>query len=426
MSPEHATGPGTVDAADQHAGPAEQSTGNVATDPCGGPRCVVYDRSLTSYDFGPAHPMNPLRVDLTMQLAESLGVVGSDALVAVPAPDADDAALLTVHEQGLLDAVCRSSEDPAYTDLDRGLGSEDNPVFAGMHRAARHVVGASVEAARRVWTGEAIHAANIAGGLHHAMPTKASGFCVYNDVAVAIRWLLANGAEKVAYVDVDVHHGDGVERVFYDDPRVLTISLHETGQMLFPGTGVPTDSGGAGAEGSAVNVALPPGTSDGGWLRAFHAIVPPLVREFAPDVLVTQQGCDSHRDDPLAHLMLSVDGLRASYLALHDLALEVAGGKWVAFGGGGYAIVDVVPRSWTHLLAIVGGRPLETGLDTPAEWRRDVSTRLGLRPPSRMTDGREPAYRDWSEGYNPDTWLDRAVQATRDAVFPLNGLDPML
>jgi acetoin utilization protein AcuC len=196
--------------------------------------------------------------------------------------------------------------------------------------------------------------------------------------------------------------------------------------MLFPGTGFPADSGGPDALGSAVNVALPPGTSDAGWLRAFHAVVPPLLREFAPDVLVTQQGCDSHRDDPLAHLALSVDGQRASYLALHDLAHETAGGCWVAFGGGGYAVVDVVPRAWTHLLAVLSGRPLDVALGTPEGWRADVASLLGVRAPSRMTDGRTPAYRDWSEGYDPDTWLDRAVQATRDAVFPWNGIDPHL
>ena len=225
-----------------------------------------------------------------------------------------------------------------------------------MHEAAAHVVGASLEAFRQVWSGESLHSANITGGLHHAMPDRASGFCVYNDVAVGIRWLLDQGAERVAYVDVDVHHGDGVEAIFWDDPRVLTISLHETGQFLFPGTGFSGDVGGEGAEGSAVNVALPPGTGDAGWLRAFHAVVPDLVREFAPDVLVTQHGCDSHAEDPLAHLMLSVDGQRAAYVALHELAHEVAGGRWVATGGGGYALVDVVPRAWSHLLGVVSGR----------------------------------------------------------------------
>lgn len=292
-----------------------------------------------------------------------------------------------------------------------------------MHGAAAHIVGASVEAARQVWTGQVLHAANITGGLHHAMPGRSSGFCIYNDVAIAIKWLLENGAEKVAYVDVDVHHGDGVERIFWDDPRVLTISLHETGQMLFPGTGFPQDTGGPNAPGSAVNVALPPGTADAGWLRAFHAVVPPLLREFAPDVLVTQHGCDSHIEDPLAHLMLTVDGQRAAYLALHDLAHEVCDGKWIVTGGGGYAIVDVVPRAWTHLLAIVGGEPLDPHTDTPEAWRDHVQTLLGRVAPFRLTDGRAPAYRDWSEGYDPSTWLDRAIHATREAAFPLNGLD---
>jgi acetoin utilization protein AcuC len=294
-----------------------------------------------------------------------------------------------------------------------------------MHEASAHVVGASVEAARRVWSGEALHAANVSGGLHHAMPGRASGFCIYNDVAVAIRWLLDQGAERVAYVDVDVHHGDGVERVFWDDPRVLTISLHETGQMLFPGTGFPDDIGGPGAEGSAVNVALPPGTADAGWLRAFHAVVPPLVTEFAPDVLVTQHGCDSHIEDPLAHLLLSVDGQRASYLALHDLAHAVCEGRWVVTGGGGYALVDVVPRAWSHLLAIVGGSPVDPLQPVPDDWRELVRGRMRRTAPARMTDGRNPAYRDWREGYDPDTWLDRAIHATRMATFPLAGLDPM-
>jgi acetoin utilization protein AcuC len=386
--------------------------------------CVVYDESLTSYDFGPSHPMNPIRVDLTISLAEQLGVL--KGLPRVLAPDATDDDLATVHDPALIEAVIASSADPSRARLEFGLGSEDTPTFLNMHRASRHVVGASIEAARQVWSGQVDHAANIAGGLHHAMPDRASGFCVYNDVAVAIRWLLANGATKVAYVDVDVHHGDGVERIFYDDPRVLTISLHETGQMLFPGTGFPADAGGPDALGSAVNVALPPGTADAGWLRAFHAVVPPLLREFAPDVLVTQQGCDSHRDDPLAHLALSVDGQRASYLALHDLAHEVSSGRWVAFGGGGYAVVDVVPRAWTHLLAAVAGSSIDTALETPVAWREDIRERLGVGAPTRMTDGGRPDYRAWEQGYDPDTWLDRAVQATRDAAFPYNGLDPQI
>jgi acetoin utilization protein AcuC len=389
---------------------------------CSGPSAVVYDASLGEYDFGPDHPMAPLRVALTMRLAECLGVLGH--LEVVPAPMATEDQLVTVHDPAFIEAVQRAGAtlrpDEAF-----GLGTEDNPVFAQMHHASAHIVGASVEACRRVWQGEDIHAANMMGGLHHAMPGRASGFCIYNDVAVGIRWLLAHGAKKVAYVDVDVHHGDGVERIFYDDPRVLTISLHETGQMLFPGTGFATDVGGPDAQGSAANVALPPGTADHGWLRAFHAVVPDLVREFQPDILVTQQGCDSHAEDPLAHLMLSVDGQRAAYLALHELAHEVTGGKWVAFGGGGYAVVDVVPRAWSHLLGVVGGHPIAPESEVPAEWREHVRARVGVDAPRLMTDGRSATYRDWREGYDPATWLDRQANATRTAVFPLHGLDPL-
>ncbi|HEY3530424.1 MAG TPA: acetoin utilization protein AcuC [Nocardioides sp.] len=389
---------------------------------CPGPASVVFDPTLTEYDFGPSHPMSPIRVDLTMRLAADLGVL--DRLATVPAEVADDELIATVHEPGLIDAVKRAGKDPEAFEPAYGLGSDDNPVFADMHRAAAHVVGATTEAFRQVRSGDSLHSASICGGLHHAMPDRASGFCIYNDVAVGMRWLLDQGVRKIAYVDVDVHHGDGVEHIFYDDPRVLTISLHETGQALFPGTGFPVDSGGPDAQGSAVNVALPPGTSDAGWLRAFHAIVPPLVREFRPDVLVSQHGCDSHRDDPLADLMLSVDGQRASYLAIHDLAHEVTDGRWVATGGGGYALVDVVPRAWTHLLAVLAGEPLDPETTTPESWRTYVRETLGRTAPARLTDGRDPAYRDWSEGYDPASWLDRSIMATRAEIFPFHGLDP--
>jgi acetoin utilization protein AcuC len=394
---------------------------------CAGPSTVVFDPTLTEYDFGPQHPMAPIRVDLTMQLAHELGVTDAGkqgGLTVVPAPHATLEQIATVHDAALIEAVERAGRTGA-AELQVGLGSDDNPVFLGMHEAAAHVVGATLEAFRLVRTGEALHAANITGGLHHAMPDRASGFCVYNDVAIGIRSLLDQGVERVAYVDVDVHHGDGVEAVFWDDPRVLTISLHESGQFLFPGTGFSGDVGGEGAEGSAANVALPPGTSDSGWLRAFHAVVPELVRAFEPEVLVTQHGCDSHADDPLAHLMLSVDGQRAAYLALHDLAHEVAGGRWVATGGGGYALVDVVPRAWSHLLAVVSGTPLDPSVATPEAWRAYVREKVGAQAPRLMTDGRDPSYRPWSEGYDPGAWLDREVNATRTAVFPLHGLDPL-
>jgi len=384
--------------------------------------CVVFDESLTQYDFGASHPMAPVRIDLTMQLARELGVL--DRLDVVGATAATDDELALVHAPQYIERVHHLSAHPQGSDLTVGLGSEDNPVFAHMHEASALIAGASVEAARRVWTGAAPRAVNISGGLHHAMPGNASGFCIYNDVALAIRWLLDNGAQKIAYVDVDAHHGDGVQKMFWNDPRVLTISIHEGPQTLFPGTGYSTETGGEGAEGSAVNIPLPPGTSDAGWLRAFHAVVPPLLRAFGPEILVTQHGCDSHMDDPLTNLMLSVDGQRAAYLALRDLSEEITGGRWVATGGGGYAVMDVVPRAWAHLLAIVSGTPLAPEQLTSPGWRERIAHLRAVPALTTMTDGRTPLYRDWSEGYDPASWLDRSVQATRVASFPWLGLDP--
>ncbi len=353
-----------------------------------------------------------------MALARDLGVLDK-VEIAGCAPATDDE-LAMVHRRDYIEAVKRVSV-AGRPDLSCGLGTADNPAFAGVHEASALVAGASLAAARAVWTGEAEHALNVAGGLHHAMPGVASGFCVYNDPALGIAWMLSQGARRIAYVDVDVHHGDGVQAMFYDDPRVLTISLHESPRTLFPGTGFPGETG---ADGTAVNVALPAGCGDTGWLRAFHAVVPPLLREFAPEVLVTQHGCDSHALDPLAHLMLSVDGQRQAYAALHDLAHETAGGRWMATGGGGYELVQVVPRAWTHLIAEAAGDPVEPATPTPQSWRDFAARRTGEIAPLTMTDGRTPEFRDFSDGYDPGDPIDRAIMATRRAVFPFHGLDP--
>ncbi|MGH8889691.1 MAG: acetoin utilization protein AcuC, partial [Acidothermaceae bacterium] len=198
---------------------------------------------------------------------------------------------------------------------------------------------------------------------------------------------------------------------------------HQSGRTLFPGTGFPDEIGGPNAEGSAVNVALPPGTDDAGWLRAFHAIVPPLVTAFAPTVLVSQHGCDSHRLDPLAELALSVDGQRTAHAAIHALAHRVCDGRWVATGGGGYALAEVVPRTWTHLLAEASGHPLDPATATPPDWQATAAQRTGGTAPKTMTDDETAAYRDFAEGHDPADPIDRAILATMRAVFPANGLD---
>jgi acetoin utilization protein AcuC len=380
---------------------------------------VVWDPALLAYDMGD-HPLNPVRVELTIALARELGVLDRPGVRTVTAKPADDAALTRIHRPDYLDAVKQAPLDPFFSGW--GLNTSDNPVFDGMHEASALICGATLAAAEAVWHGTTTRAVNIAGGLHHAMAARAAGFCVYNDPAVAIARLLDLGAQRIAYVDIDVHHGDGVQAAFWDDPRVLTVSLHESPLALFPGTGFPTEVGGAEADGTAVNVALPPGTGDAGWLRAYHAVVPSVVRAYAPEVLVTQCGADTHRLDPLADLRLSVDGQRAAYLALRDLADEVCGGRWVATGGGGYALVEVVPRAWTHLLATVTGDPLDPATRTPPGWRSTAAARRPGTPiPETMTDGTEPVVEPWTPSADP---VDKAVLATRVAVFPLHGLDP--
>ncbi|HEX8933145.1 MAG TPA: acetoin utilization protein AcuC [Pseudonocardiaceae bacterium] len=378
---------------------------------------VVWDEALLGYHLGGWHPLNPIRLDLTIRLARSLGVLDGVQLLA-PVQATDDE-LRTVHSDDYVAAVKQAPRGRAG----HGLGTPDNPVFQRMHEASALIAGGSLLAADKILTGHAVRAVNIAGGLHHAMRDYASGFCIYNDCALAIRRLLDGGVSRVAYVDIDVHHGDGVEAAFAANPRVLTISLHQDPATLFPGTGNSADIGAPGAEGSAVNVPLPPGTGDEGWLRAFHAVVPRLLRAFAPEVLVTQHGADTHVEDPLANLALSVDGQRAVHRALAELADSTAGGRWLALGGGGYSLFRVVPRSWTHLLATVLSRELDPHVAVPREWTAYTATVASGTPlPTSMTDGAEPSWTPWDG--TGDTALDRAIERTRHAVYPLHDLDP--
>ncbi|MFD3546231.1 acetoin utilization protein AcuC [Streptomyces sp. NPDC058655] len=381
---------------------------------------LMWDEAVTGYDFGPGHPMDPVRLELTMGLVRAFGL---DRVLEVRAARAaGDSTLRLVHREDYVAAVREVSADPGAADGSFGLGTVDDPAFHGMHEASALIAGQSVAGAEAVWRGEAEHAVNFSGGLHHAMPGGAAGFCVYNDAALAVARLLELGAERVAYVDVDVHHGDGVQAAFWDDPRVLTVSLHEHPRTLFPQTGWPEETGGAAAEGSAVNVALPAGTGDEGWLRAFHATVPELLADFRPQVLVTQHGADTHVEDPLAHLAVSLDAQRAVQEACHGLAHAHADGRWLALGGGGYAVVDVVPRSWTHLVAIAGHRPIDPQTAVPPSWRDEVYARTRQLAPARMTDGRSVGWQDWEAGYDPADRIDQAVLATRRAVFPLRGM----
>jgi acetoin utilization protein AcuC len=342
---------------------------------------ITWDEALVAYDFGPQHPLKPIRVKLTVELARAYGLLDLSNVDVVKPRSATRDELELVHTPAYIDAVERISKaatDP-YGNYGWGIGIGDNPAFRGMHEASALVAGASLVAAEQVASGAVEHAFNPAGGLHHAMPDRASGFCIYDDPAIAIRWLTGRG-ERVVYIDVDVHHGDGPQFIFYDDPDVMTISLHESGEYLFPGTGFVTERGAAAAEGTKVNVPLAPGTGDRAWLAAFDAIVPPILRAFRPAVLVSQLGCDTHAGDPLAHFRLTTRAYRETAVRLHALAHEAAGGRWLATGGGGYRWADVVPRAWTLYFAEMCDAVLHDAL--PESWIEKVELEVRRAVPA--------------------------------------------
>ncbi len=379
--------------------------------------------------------MKPARLKFTMALAESLGLLDGVELLAPAAAERAD--LLRIHTPAYIGAVEHAvAPEGAPLAPPHGLGSPDNPVFPGMHQAASVIVGGTLAAARAIAEGRSNRAVSIGGGMHHAMADSAAGFCVYNDAAVAISWLLDHGFDRIAYLDVDVHHGDGVQRAFYGDPRVLTISLHQHPATLWPNTGWPEETGAGAGEGSSINLPLLPGTRDAQWLRGFHAVVPGAVAAFRPQIVVSQCGVDTHREDPLADLELTVDGQRAAFRAMRDLADHCAEGRWLVVGGGGYGLVRVVPRAWTHLLATALDRTIAPDTAIPQDWIDLVRAAAPqVDPPRTMGDGGDIDYRPWDgpggTGETGDARLDRAqravdtaVLATRRASFGLLGLDP--
>ncbi|MFB3738234.1 MAG: acetoin utilization protein AcuC [Candidatus Velamenicoccus archaeovorus] len=367
------------------------------------------------YDHGPQHPLRPQRVLYTWDLIAACGLLDLPNVSTVPCRTASDPELGMVHTDAFIDATRRAGHGEDGDWWRYGYGPGDNPIFPDMHEAGALVAGASLVAAELVHDGRAEHAFNAAGGLHHAMPSRASGFCVYDDPAVAIAWLLRRGVDRVAYVDVDVHHGDGVQAIFYDDPRVLTISIHESGEFLFPGSGFVTERGLAGAEGTKVNVPLHPGTTDESWLTALRELVPPIVRAWRPQVLVTQLGCDSHHTDPLAHLRLTTRAYREAASLLHGLAHEASAGRWVATGGGGYQWARVVPRAWTLYFAEMCAHALPDAL--PEGWIETVE--FDIRASVPTTFGEEPVSDDVLD---PET--ESVIELVKRTCFPFFGLAP--
>ena len=329
---------------------------------------------LWQYGHGPDHPLKPERLQRTFELLDAYGAFAAPNVRVMSPRRANDDELALFHTREYIDMVRALSAGDTDLPASRyGFGPGDNPVFAGMFELASLKVGSALTAAALLVNGECDVAFSFAGGLHHARPSQASGFCIFNDAAVAIHWLLQQGL-RVAYVDIDVHHSDGVQWAFYDTDRVLTISLHQDGRTLFPGSGFVDEIGTGAGKGYSVNVPIPPYTDDETYLWAFHQIVPPALAHFKADIVVTQLGVDTHHRDPLAQLMLTTRAHALLFETLSHLAP-----RWLALGGGGYE-VSVVPRAWTLAFGVMLGQSFPDELHESyrarygGKWLRDHET----------------------------------------------------
>jgi acetoin utilization protein AcuC len=339
---------------------------------------LVWSEALREYDFGPGHPLTPLRFGPGIDLLRELG---AERLLA---PDlATDDELARLHARDFI-AQVRSFSDHPWQPPAMGVGSVDVPAFHGMHEASALVAGGSLGGVARIMAGDAEHAFSPAGGLHHAMRTRASGFCVFNDVALAVA-AGRDAGHRVLYVDLDVHHGDGTQALFWDDPAVLTWSIHESGHSLFPGTGWPDETGGEAAPGTVLNTPLEAGSGDDSWWPIVEAVLPALAEAFQPTLLVSQHGCDNHALDPLGHLRLTTAAYARACALLDEVAHRHCEGRWLATGGGGYDAYRVVPRSWAIVWLSQAHRALP--VETPAAWRgrwAEAAADYGQAPPPEV------------------------------------------
>jgi acetoin utilization protein AcuC len=364
----------------------------------------IYDERLLDYDWGAAHPLRPERVGLSYELLDAYGAFAAPDSELLAPRLATEAELLTAHGQDYVQAVATLSRGGTVADPHRfGFNEGDNPPFPGMDEAGRICVGASLVAAEQVLAGRRV-AVNLAGGLHHSFRDRVAGFCLFNDPVVAIHRLLRD-VERVVYLDVDAHHGDGVQAAFYRDPRVMTISVHETGETLYPGRGFAEEIGEGPGRGTSVNVPLFPETDDALYLWAFQQTVPPLIEAFRPDVLVAQIGCDTHFADPLANLSLTTGGYRELVRIIDSLC-----DRWIALGGGGYNLTTV-PRAWSLAYAVAAR------LDLPDAIPPEFAARTGIEHLNDPYPGDRPAPSTRARQY-----AERTVEAVRRHLFPLWGL----
>jgi len=345
----------------------------------GGRTALLYSEKFLDYDLGPFHPLRPIRVKLTHDLIQSKGLLNEDSSKITLPRVASEEEILLFHERDYVRLVQKYSEKGSGL-LDAG----DTPAFKGCFEATSLVVGASLEACDKIMTGKFAHAFNPSGGLHHAHPERASGFCIFNDPAVSINYLKKKyHVKRLVYLDIDAHHGDGVMYGFYNDPSLLDIDFHESGKYLFPGTGFPDEIGGSEAKGLKLNIPLLPGTGDEAYLRAFHKLVPEMVRKFRPEIILLQCGADGHGEDRLAHLRLTTNTYNEAVSEMHDLAHELCEGKLLLFGGGGYTLANV-PRVWTVAFATLAGVKLDNKI--PEGWAREFRKLTEENAPNELHD----------------------------------------
>lgn len=307
----------------------------------------IFSDELLNYRFSSDHPFNQMRLKLTLDLLRKFGAMEDSQIVAPRM--ATDEELHLVHDPNFVNAVKLAGQGKLTEEIAQGygLGTEDTPIFANMHEASALLVGGTLTAVDYVMNGKADHALHLGGGLHHGFRGKASGFCIYNDSSVAIKYLLEKYHARVLYVDTDAHHGDGVQWSFYDDPNVCTLSIHETGRYLFPGTGNVNERGQGKGYGYSFNIPVDAFTEDDSWLDAYRTSLIEVVEFFKPDVILTQNGVDAHYLDPLTHLSATMKTYREIPKLAHEIAHKYCDGKWIAVGGGGYDIWRVVPRAWS-------------------------------------------------------------------------------
>lgn len=375
----------------------------------------IYDPSLSEYELSDTHPFKPVRLELTRSLLQETNLLDTSfELEPVPIGEAQ---LLRLHDIDFVAAVKAVSKGKRVPNAySYGLGTGDNPVFPDMHEAILRVCSATVTAVDAVASGEVRRSLNLSGGLHHAHASRASGFCLYNDLALGIEHAVREYDMRVAYVDIDAHHGDGVQGLFYDQDGVMTVSLHESGRYLFPGTGFTYEVGKGAGRGLSVNMPLEPYTEDASYLEVFEAIVPAALRTFKPDLIVLQAGADMHYFDPLADLKLSVSGMAQSYERMSELADELCEGRLVATGGGGYDPYRTVPRAWALLWAALSRQRMPSEL--PETWLKRWRSESPVVLPTHLHDD--------TQSWNPTPRRDEIASHNQAVVKRLlNALEPI-